>query len=82
MKDRVIEGQSLEWLLGSATDAMLIINREGEIILANPASERLFGFQSGELVGNPIEILIPARFGHAHQSHRSDYFNHLTPRAM
>jgi two-component system, LuxR family, sensor kinase FixL len=82
MKDRVIEGQSLEWLLGSATDAMLIINREGEIILANPASERLFGFQSGGLVGQPIEVLIPTRFGHAHRSQRSDYFNHLTPRAM
>ncbi|MGZ3240537.1 MAG: sensor histidine kinase [Burkholderiaceae bacterium] len=77
-----IEKQSLEWLVGSATDAMLIVNREGEIILANPASERLFGFQPGEMLGKPIEILIPMRFGHAHRSQRTDYFGHLTPRAM
>ncbi len=82
MKEHVIEGQSLEWLLGSATDAMLIANRDGEIILANPAAERLFGYQAGQLVGQPIEILIPARFGHAHRAQRADYFNHLKPREM
>lgn len=82
MKDQVIEGQSLAWLLSSATDAMLIANGGGEIILANPAAERMFGYQSGELIGKPVEVLIPARFGHAHRAQRADYFNHLTPREM
>ncbi|MES2261265.1 MAG: PAS domain S-box protein [Pseudomonadota bacterium] len=79
MNNLHIEGQSLEWLLVSATDAMLIIDRDGRIVLANPALERLFGLSHEELIGQPVEILIPRRFGHSHAGLRSDYF--VQPRA-
>ena len=36
MKDHILEGQTLDWLLMSATEAMLIVDRDGHIILANP----------------------------------------------
>jgi len=42
----LLEGKSLEWLLESATDAMIIIDREGRIIVANPTIERLFGYRA------------------------------------
>lgn len=82
MKNLHIEGQSLEWLLGSATDAMLIIDRDGRIVLANPALERLFGMSHEELIGQPVEILIPQRFRHGHAGLRGDYFAQSRARTM
>ena len=82
MKNLHIEGHSLEWLLGAATDAMLIVDHEGRIVLANPALERLFGRSQQELLGQAVEVLIPARFHHAHGGLRSDYFQQPRARAM
>jgi two-component system, LuxR family, sensor kinase FixL len=82
VKNLLIEGQSLQWLLASATDAMLIIDGEGRIVVANPAVERLFGRSQQELIGQLIEILIPARFKHAHAGQRSAYAQQPRPRTM
>lgn len=82
MKNLVIEGQSLEWLLVSATDAIVIIGQDGQIVLANPALEKLFGYDKDALLGQPIEVLVPGRFRHAHGGQRTDYFHHPRARAM
>ena len=82
MKELLIEGLSLEWLLVSATDAMLIIDDGGKIVVVNPAVLRLFGYTHEELVGQTIEILVPARYRHVHGSQRTDYFSNPRPRAM
>lgn len=66
----------------SATDAMLITDREGRIILANPPVEQLFGYPRQELIGKPMEILLPERFRHAHGSQRTDYFDQPRARGM
>jgi two-component system sensor kinase FixL len=78
----VIEGQSLKWLLVASTDATVIIDDEGRIVLANPALERLFGYAHDELLGKLIEVLVPARFKHAHGGHRTDYFKQPRARSM
>lgn len=82
MKNLVIEGQSLEWLLASATDAMLIIDGEGCIVLANPALERLFGYSGEQLLGQRIEMLVPARLREAHTGLRSAYLQQPRARSM
>ena len=82
MKNLVIEGQGLEWLLGAATDAIVIIDGEGSIVLANPALEALFGYGDGALLGQPIEVLLPARYKHSHVGQRRDYFSQPRGRAM
>ncbi|RJG09379.1 PAS domain-containing protein [Massilia cavernae] len=82
MSDLVIEGQSLEWLLASAIDAMLIVDREGRIILANPALESMFGHAGGALTGQVLETLLPERFRRVHSGQRSDFFGHPYSRAM
>jgi PAS domain S-box-containing protein len=61
-------------LLESAPDAMIIINAAGQIVLVNSQTETLFGYRRDELLGQPIEILIPERFRDRHPGHRAGYF--------
>lgn len=82
MNNFVIEGQSLTWLLVASTDATLIIDDGGRIVLANPALERLFGYAPDELLGELIEVLVPSRFKHAHGGQRTDYFRQPRARSM
>src|SRR5579863_10152922 len=61
-------------ILDAAPDAMLVVDQHGRIVLANLQSERLFGYGPSELVGQKVEILVPARFRAKHPGHRSGYF--------
>jgi PAS domain S-box-containing protein len=54
-------------------DAALVVDGEGLIVSANDQTATQFGYAPGELVGRPIETLIPERFRHQHRSHRAGY---------
>jgi PAS domain S-box-containing protein len=69
-------------VLESAPDAMLIINADGEIQLANAETERLFGYTRHELIGRPVEMLMPARYHDGHPKHRSVFFSEPRVRPM
>jgi PAS domain S-box-containing protein len=56
-------------LLEAAPDAMVIVDERGTIQLVNAQTEALFGYSRDELVGQPVEILIPERFHRAHPAH-------------
>lgn len=61
-------------LLESAPDAMVIMNREGRIALVNAQTEALFGYVREELLGQPVELLVPERFRVSHEGYREGYF--------
>src|SRR5262245_4123070 len=66
----------------SAPSGMLMINREGRIVLVNAHTETMFGYGRGELLGQPVELLVPDRFRDGHPAHRAGFFAHPTTRAM
>jgi protein-histidine pros-kinase len=82
ISDRKKAEQSFKDLLESAPDAMVIVNRDGEIVLINSQTERLFGYPRKELLGMPVETLVPQRFRAKHPSHRGNFFAQPRVRAM
>lgn len=71
-----------EALFEFATNGILMADRQGAIIMANPALARLFGYDKGELVGKKVESLIPNRFAKTHEEHRRRYHQAPQPRSM
>jgi PAS domain S-box-containing protein len=69
-------------VLESAPDAMVIVSQDGEIQLANAATETLFGYGREELVGRAVEMLIPERYRHRHPGHRAGFFGDPRARPM
>jgi len=69
-------------LLESVPDAIVMVNNTGRIILVNGQAEELFGYTKAELLGKPIEILLPQRFREGHVSHRTQYFVEPKTRTM
>ncbi|MCO5167966.1 MAG: PAS domain S-box protein [Planctomycetes bacterium] len=61
-------------LLESAPDGMIVVDRAGRIVIVNGQTERLFGYAREELIGQPIEVLVPDRYQEAHVAHRDGYF--------
>lgn len=82
LESKIHDMESLNALFEHATEGIIVSNKAGKIIKANPSSERLFGYKSGELLGHIIEDLIPSRYSEKHVKHREDYNHHPRARSM
>jgi PAS domain S-box-containing protein len=66
----------------AATEGLIVADRNGCIMGANPAAEKLFGYTEGELIDQPIELLLPEQLREVHRNHVKGYFAAPRTRAM
>jgi diguanylate cyclase (GGDEF)-like protein/PAS domain S-box-containing protein len=69
-------------LLDAAPDAMVIVGPDGRIHLVNSQVEKIFGYAREELIGQPVEMLVPPRYRAQHPRHRTGYFSDPRARPM
>ena|SRR5271167_1640115 len=82
MRPSLLADLSAQSLLDGAPDAMLLVNRAGEIVCANVQAEKLFGYGREELIGRSVESLIPLRLRAEHPQHRENFFSDPRVRPM
>lgn len=69
-------------LLESAPDGIVVVDTKGNIAIVNSQTEKLFGYTKDELVGQPIEILVPQQYKGVHIKYRDDYIGNPRTRPM
>jgi PAS domain S-box-containing protein len=74
--------RALRTLLETATQGIVSVDAQGVIVTANHAFEAMFGWAPGDLIGQPIERLLPSAFRDAHARHRTNYFVAPLARSM
>lgn len=76
----------LDEYLGQAFDripvAMVVVNLQGTIVRVNRLAETTFGYTGAELLGQPVEMLVPERYRHAHPGYREGFSREATARPM
>ncbi|SMO88622.1 PAS domain S-box protein [Fodinibius sediminis] len=69
-------------LLDAAPDAIFVVDQQGEILYSNPEAESMMGYSEEELVGNPIEMLVPELMREEHKDHCRRYTENPHKRPM
>ncbi len=82
VSDRKAAEAKFRGLVDAAPDAMVIVDPQGRIELVNAQTEAMFGYGRGELVGRPVEVLVPPRFRAQHPGHRAGYAHEARVRPM
>jgi PAS domain S-box-containing protein len=78
------ERRADDWrlIIDAVPAALLAVDQTGCIVVANRAAERIFGYAGAELLGQPIEMLLPERFRGPHVGLRAGYMAAPEPRPM
>jgi PAS domain S-box-containing protein len=69
-------------VLETAPDAIVVIDTRGAIVMVNAQTEKMFGYQRSELLGEKIEVLVPIRYRAKHVQQRCEFFRTPRTRAM
>jgi PAS domain S-box-containing protein len=73
---------TFQLIVESAPNAMILVNKEGKIAFVNTQTEKLFGYVRNEMIGQPVEIIIPGRYSEKHPAFRNMFFNSPQARSM
>ena len=82
--EQALRDSEARWraLLEVSPDAVLVSDKTGRIELVNAQAESLFGYGRDELLGGPVEVLLPERLRGRHQAHRTGFVSAPRPRPM
>ena len=78
----IIDATHLTSLFENATEGIILTNGAGNIVMVNPAAERVFGYNASELIGRPVEVLLPDKIKTHHQTLREGFYEHPSNRVM
>ena len=82
LSERKRQEEQFRQVVEMAPNGMVMIDKSGVIEMVNSQAENIFGYNRTELLGQSIDMLLPARFRGAHPHHRATYFSDPSPRAM
>ncbi|HEU5109569.1 MAG TPA: PAS domain S-box protein [Micromonosporaceae bacterium] len=82
LSERELAEAKFQGLLEAAPDAIVGVDGTGRIVMANTQTERLLGYANGELIGQPVEVLVPDEVKGHHQALRDRYILDPRPRPM
>lgn len=78
----IMSGEALKEIFQSMMEGFVVIDKEGIILVVNPIGERMFGYEPSELVGKPMELLLPERYRGHHTYLRQGFNTNPVPRRM
>ena len=82
LKHSVLSHDTFRQIFQSSAEGIIVVDEDENILLANPVSERMFGYEAGELTGVTLGTLLPKRLREGHARHRAEFFNTPSPRRM
>src|SRR5688572_14753129 len=77
-----ISNESFRQIFQSSVEAILMVDQQGKILLANPVSEKMFGYTKDGLIGIVVEDLLPEHVRARHVEYRKTFAQHPEPRPM
>ena len=80
--EAILQASTIRALLESASQAILAVDREGGIVLANSMAQQIFQYNREELLRRNIDTLLPERYRDHHSRFRAGYFSHPASRPM
>jgi two-component system, sporulation sensor kinase E len=82
LTERKRAGEQFRLAVEALPNGMLMVDEDGTILLVNRQIEQLFGYERAELIGQPVEMLVPQRMRLHHADDRAEFFAHSESRAM
>ena len=82
---KVIEakkGNIFRILSEAISEGIIIVNEKQEIVASNEAADKMFGYEARELIGQPLNVLIPHDFKSSHHVHAREFMKQSEPRIM
>lgn len=74
--------ETFRQIFQSSVEAIIMVDQQGKILLANPVSETMFGYQNDSLIGITVEDLLPEHMRKKHVDYRKNFTAHPEPRPM
>ncbi len=78
----IVSSDAFREIFQSMTEGIIVVDRDGKVLVANPVAEEMFGYGNNELTGMLLEELLPVRYRGRHLSFRSQFNDHPVPRRM